>query len=225
MICMLLYFALCTLHKPRQVHSHPVKLSVRYTLNLKQEAATTGITANFCFRSFSTKKATTTSPTSIMIATAATALSLLTVAQGADAPSYHGHSVLRCSPTTASQMDELHEMNTNSDTLDFWKEPTKTIGGFVDIMVRSEERAELEHKMKLLGIPCKEMLEDVQDVINSQKKLTAKRSDVSYFESYHPPTEVFEYIENLVRNLATTFCYPLFFSFSHMNNTHNNYLF
>ena len=132
----------------------------------------------------------------IMFATIA-ALSLLSVGADAAASSYRGHSVLRCSPSTSSQMDALHEMDVNNESLDFWKEPSKK-GGFVDIMVTDGERLELEHKMHLLDIPCVEMIGDVQTVIDSQKTLSSQRSDASYFESYHPPNEVFEYIENLV---------------------------
>lgn len=131
------------------------------------------------------------------------ALSLLSVGADAAAASYHGHSVLRCSPSTSSQMDFLHEMDVNNESLDFWKEPSKK-GGFVDIMVTSGERSELEHKMKLLDIPCVEMISDVQNVIDSQKTLSSLRNDASYFESYHPPNEVFEYIENLVSTSTRT---------------------
>jgi hypothetical protein len=99
-------------------------------------------------------------------------------------------------------MDALHEMDTTSETLDFWKEPNRK-GGVVDIMVPSGERSELEHKMKLLSIPCVEMIGDVQEIINEQKKLHMERKgDASYFESYHPPSEVFAYIETLVSVVA-----------------------
>lgn len=110
--------------------------------------------------------------------------------------SYHDHSVLRCSPTTTAQLDALHKMDLEENNLDFWKEPTKK-GRFVDIMVQSEGRLELEHEMELLDIPCVEMIRNVQEVIDSQKKLMSMRSDVSYYESYHPPKEVFEHIESL----------------------------
>lgn len=136
---------------------------------------------------------------------ASLALSLLVAAEGSI--SYRGHSVLRCSPSTTSQMDALHDIDLANEKLDFWKEPTRK-GGFVDIMVSDQDREELQHKMKLLNIPCEEMIGDVQEVIDAQKRLhNEKKGDASYFESYHPPSEVFAYIEDLASefpNMAST---------------------
>lgn len=138
---------------------------------------------------------------------ATVALSLLAVAEGAS--SYHGKSVLRCSPTTTSQLDALHEMDVANESLDFWKEPTRK-GGFVDIMVGSEGRADLQHKMDSLKIPCEVMMDDVQAVIDEQKMQLRdkKAADASYFESYHPPAEVFAYIETLVSSHNNRIFHP-----------------
>ena len=128
-----------------------------------------------------------------MIKTVA-ALSLLTAVEGV---SYEKHSVLRCNPSTTTQLDALHQMDLNDDKVDFWREPVRK-GGFVDIMVSNDNRDALEMEMKKLDVPCEEMIQDVQQMIDSQNKANSLKSDASYFESYHPPNEVFEYIDGLV---------------------------
>lgn len=144
------------------------------------------------------------------------------------ATSYRGHAVLRCSPRTPAQLATLHALD-EAGAYDFWKEPTRR-GGFVDVMLTSSDRAAFELKMKTSGIPCRyvplprhlyaasiihncfyltyhrEMIEDVQDLIDEQTQEADKRragtDSHAYFDSYHPPDEVFAYIDALVSRSA-----------------------
>jgi len=117
--------------------------------------------------------------------------------------SYRGSSVIRCTPTTAEQLDFLHEMSEDPDSdLDFWSEPRR-IGGFVDVLVKNVGQKSLfEESMKKMLISCSEMIVDVQALINAQNLLhgsTSSKTNSSFYDVYHTSDEVLAYLDSLVR--------------------------
>lgn len=113
-------------------------------------------------------------------------------------------------------MDQLQLMSEDESlNLDFWMEPRKSAGS-VDIMVTSaSHRALIEGKLKGLDIPCRVMIEDVQNLIDversryevSSKKFVAGGA-ASYYDDYKTWQEVHAYVDGLASkfpSLATVF--------------------
>lgn len=120
--------------------------------------------------------------------------SLMTLASAVQ--TYHSHQVLRCHPTTAEQLDQLHDLGEKSDW-DFWQEPRR-IGGPVDIFVTPLNKRDITSTLSGLGVECKVMIEDVQTLIDKEKKLAA-RKDTNWFENYHTWEEVHAWTEDLAK--------------------------
>jgi hypothetical protein len=110
------------------------------------------------------------------------------------AVSYDGHQVMRCFPTTRAQLDKLHDLSENSDW-DFWMEP-KRIGGPVDIFVTPSNKADVTSTLTGLGVDCKVMIEDVQHLMQQEKRVSSKATG-SYFDSYHTWEEVYAWTDAL----------------------------
>lgn len=108
---------------------------------------------------------------------------------------YDGHKVIRCLPETKVQLDTLNKYNQELDW-DFWLEP-RVKGGPVDILISSKNKLDVDSKMAALGVPCSVMIEDVQKLIDDQKKeFSAGSSD--YYKSYHTYQDVYAYVNALV---------------------------
>lgn len=69
------------------------------------------------------------------------------------------------------------------------------IGGAVDILLTPSNKNEVQTTMKNLNVDCDIMIEDVQNIIDHERKVV--RSGASYFDSYHNWEEVHAYIESL----------------------------
>eukprot|EP00602_Paraphysomonas_sp_CaronLab_P002035 CAMPEP_0185024574 /NCGR_PEP_ID=MMETSP1103-20130426/7690_1 /TAXON_ID=36769 /ORGANISM="Paraphysomonas bandaiensis, Strain Caron Lab Isolate" /LENGTH=346 /DNA_ID=CAMNT_0027557581 /DNA_START=273 /DNA_END=1313 /DNA_ORIENTATION=+ len=74
-------------------------------------------------------------------------------------------------------------------------------------------KREVTQTLDNLGVECRVMIQDVQSLIDKEKKL-ASRSDVSYFESYHTWEEVYDYIDSLAKE------FPQFSSVSTIGQTY-----
>lgn len=113
-------------------------------------------------------------------------------------------------------MDQLQLMSEDESlNLDFWMEPRKSAGS-VDIMVTSaSHRALIEGKLKGLDIPCRVMIEDVQNLIDverSRYEVSSKKfvsgGAASYYDDYKTWQEVHAYVDGLASkfpSLATVF--------------------
>jgi murein tripeptide amidase MpaA len=123
--------------------------------------------------------------------------------------SYHEHSVLSCMPEDRAQLDVLHNLEVKSDLkLDFWKE-ARRVGSSVDVMPFPKDLAAFRAIMDEHKIKCETMVENVQGIIDEEKKHKAKTSGslrgstTPYFEAYHDSTEVHAFMDDLAAEFPT----------------------
>lgn len=88
--------------------------------------------------------------------------------------SYTGYAVYRSFPQTENQIDKLTQLmhEKRDDGIEFWTEP-RMLNNSVDIMVSPDEEPYLREQLKLIKVPTKKIMYDVEDVIRKTSVLPA----------------------------------------------------
>jgi carboxypeptidase A1 len=79
-----------------------------------------------------------------------------------------------------------------------YRSEPRRAGGFVDVMVSDlAQKSAFHSMMEKMLIPCREMIADVQALLNAQSLVHASSSNNSYYDDYHPTEEVYAYLDSL----------------------------
>jgi len=108
--------------------------------------------------------------------------------------SYENHKLVRTAPLNFEQASKLEKLK---DVYDFWRPATS--GRSTDIMVGPREQNYLYNLLKNLGIEFVEIINDIGDLIATQKSRVAEKSyqgKIS-FDTYYSHDDLNAYIDDL----------------------------
>ncbi|XP_032691436.1 zinc carboxypeptidase-like isoform X2 [Odontomachus brunneus] len=110
--------------------------------------------------------------------------------------SFENYKVFRIVPVTQKQVEFLRQLENLTDGFSFWQSATY-VGRNVDIMVAPHKMPEFHEIMKQATMPYNVKIENVQELLDRSSPQI--RSGSFDFTSYHTLDEIYENLDNMVK--------------------------
>lgn len=115
----------------------------------------------------------------------------------AEEVSYEQFKVFRAYPRSKKDIDSLKQYVDNRPHFDFWKPPSH-IGSNVDIMVPPLYKTKFQNYLTLNGINSEIFIENVQELINNERKVSGIKKTGFDWKQYHTLDEVSLFLYDII---------------------------